>query len=295
MIFRTDLALEAQESLEGMPNGVEVNEEKRGKCQVTRIRVRTGEAAQKLDKAIGTYVTLEMPPISDHIDGRDEYLLLAAEELRALLPKEGLVLAAGLGNRDITPDALGPLAAEQMLATRHIQGELARVTGLEGLRPVAIAAPGVLGNTGFEAAELLRALVAELKPAALVVIDALASRSLRRLGCTVQLADGGISPGAGVNNARPLISLDTMGVPVISMGVPTVVDAATLAADLLGGDEADSWKIREQIAPRGAQMVVTPREVDLLIGRAARLLAMAVNVALNPSLTVEEFDSLVAK
>ena len=156
--------------------------------------------------------------------------------------------------------------------------------GLEGLRPTAVVSPGVLGTTGVEVSELLHALTKELKPAAIIAIDALAARSLKRLGCTIQLSDAGIAPGSGIGNARPGLSAETLGIPVIGLGIPTVVDALTMANDLLGMDT------QNQEAER---MVVTPREIDLMISRGARMLAMAVNVALNPSFTVEEFSMLV--
>lgn len=270
MNFRTDLALENTEPAK------QIRSEKDG-CVLTRIEDRGH-----------TYVTMEVQSISDHIDSDDSLLKLVASELEALLPKEGVVLAAGLGNRGVTPDALGPLTAEGILATRYIKGELARVTGLGGLRPVAVISPGVLGTTGMEAFEVLRAVVGEIKPAAVVAVDALAARSPSRLGCTVQLSSAGISPGEGVGNSRPRIDSETLGVPVVSMGIPTVVDAATLAADLLDGGEGPE----DKIAPRGAAMMVTPREIDLIIGRGARLLAMGINRALNPSLSVEEFEEL---
>ncbi|OCN01184.1 endopeptidase [Clostridium sp. W14A] len=269
MNFRTDLALESTEPAK------QVRTEQDG-CVLTRI-----------DENGGTYVTMEVQAISDHIDSNDSLLKLVASELEALLPKEGMILAAGLGNRSVTPDALGPLVAEEVLATRYIKGELARVTGLEGLRPVAVISPGVLGCTGMEAFEVLRAVVGEIKPAAVVAVDALAARSPSRLGCTVQLSSAGISPGSGVGNSRPRIDRKTLGVPVVSMGIPTVVDAATLAADLLGREGP-----QDKIAPRGASMMVTPREVDLIIKRGARLIAMGINCAVNPSLSVEEFEEL---
>ena len=293
MIYRTDLALEENENLQEKVQGVESFSQEINDCRITNIRITDEIAAQKLRKPQGTYITLEVPAISDHIDGQNEYTRLAAQELQNLLPKSGFVLVVGLGNRDITPDALGPKTLELLFATRHIQGELARITGMEGLRPVASIATGVLGNTGIDAFELLQALVQKLKPDAVIVIDALASRNLGRLGCTVQLSDAGIAPGAGVGNARPQISRQTLGVPVVSLGVPTVVDAATLAADLLSSDEEQMEQVKEKISPRGAQMVVTPREIDLLISRAAKLIAMAINTALNPRFTVEEFLSLV--
>lgn len=269
MNFRTDLALENTEPAK------QIRREQDG-CVVTRI-----EDEGK------TYVTLEVKAISDHIDSDDSLLHILTEELTGLLPKEGPVLAAGLGNRAVTPDALGPMAAESILATRYIKGEIARVTGLEGLRPVAVISPGVLGCTGLEAVEVLKAVVGEIKPAAVIAVDALAARSPSRLGCTVQLSSGGISPGAGVGNSRPRIDYETLGVPVVSMGIPTVVDASTLAADLLNGGDAS-----DKVSPRGASMMVTPREIDLIIRRGSRLLGMGVNRALNPRLSVEEFEEL---
>ena len=291
MIFRTDLALEEKESLSGSLDGVRQETEDFESCRVIRMKV-DASAADRLRKPAGTYITLELPPISDHIDGDDQYIRRTADELRRLLPEEGLVLVAGIGNRSITPDALGPAAVEQVLATRYIQGELARVTGLDGLRPVAAVSTGVLGNTGFESAELIAGLILELDPAAVIAIDALAARDLSRLGCTVQLSDTGISPGAGVQNARTGLNRETLGVPVIGIGVPTVVDAATLALDLMSATR-DGWE--EKISPRGAKMVVTPREVDLLVARSARLIAMAINLALNPQFTVEELTALASR
>ena len=271
MEYRTDLALEYTE-----PTSQRV--EKRKNCTITRIRENGAD-----------YITLEVPAISDHIDSGDELLHQLRDELSALLPETGLVLVAGLGNRAITPDALGPQTAEQVLATRHIHGEIARITGLDGLRPVAVVSTGVLGCTGVETRELLTALAREFRPSAVIAVDALAARSLGRLGCTIQLSTGGISPGSGVNNARPQLSRETLGVSVIGIGVPTVVDAGTLAADLLGRAAP-----KDKVSPRGASMVVTPREIDLLITRAARMVAMAINTALNPTLSVEEFSILAS-
>lgn len=268
MNFRTDLAMENT-----APSKQTTTRE--DGCTVTRIR--DGGA---------TYVTMEVRALSDNIDSGNTLLGRIARELAALLPAKGTVLAAGLGNRSVTPDALGPLAAERVLATRYIKGELARVTGLEDLRAVAVVSPGVLGTTGIEASEVIKAVVQQIRPAAVIAVDALAARSPARLGCTVQISSVGISPGAGVGNARPRIDESTLGVPVVSMGIPTVVDAATLASDLLGKEAP------EQVTPRGASMMVTPREIDLIISRGARLLGMAINRALNPSLTVEEFAEL---
>lgn len=290
MVFRTDLAVESAGALKEKQEGVEVTETKENGCTITRIKITNEQAAEKLSKPCGNYITVEMPSISDSIDGDNTYLELVGNQLSQILPK-GPVLVAGLGNRDITPDALGPKTVEQVLATRHINGELARVTGLDGLRPVAVAAPGVLGTTGIETAEMLEALINKLNPSSLVVIDALAARSLDRLGKTVQITDGGIAPGEGVGNRRPCLSKNTMGIPVIAVGVPTVVDGLTLAADLLGAEEAEKEELRH--ISRQPPLTVTVREVDLLISRAARMLAMAINVALNPRFTPQEYLQLV--
>ncbi len=297
MFFRTDLALEEQEAAGACLAPEHLRVHQQGDCRITRMALR-GDDAQRFHKPEGKYVTIELPPISDHIDGDNQYLQTVADELRRLLPQEGLVLVAGLGNRAITPDALGPKTIEQVLATRHITKELKRITGVDSLRPVAAVSPNVLGNTGMETFEVLHSLVQEMKPAAVIAIDALAARSLNRLGCTVQLSDAGIAPGAGVGNHRPQIDRNSLGAPVIALGVPTVVDAGTLASDLLtqGSEEHHPHPecLQALTAPRGAEMVVTPREIDLLIIRAARLAAMAINTALNPCFSVSEFSALVA-
>lgn len=270
MEYRTDLAVEYTEESTH-------HREEKGPFAVTRL---THEGSR--------YVTVESPPFSDTVDGGQLAELLAGE-LAELLPREGTVLVVGLGNRFITPDALGPRMADRVLATRHIGGELARVTGLGDLRPVAVLAPGVLGSTGVESGEAVAALAEALRPGAVLAVDALAARSLSRLGCTVQLSDAGISPGEGVGNRRPSLRRESLGVPVIALGVPTVVDAASLACDLTGNETA-----AREVTPRGASMIVTPREIDLLVDRAASALAMAINRALNPSLTQEDFAALVS-
>lgn len=296
MFFRTDLAQEAREYLGDKIDGIRVEEEKGKYLSVVRMHVDSIAAAEKMGKPVGTYVTLELPPFSDDYREPEEKIRKAAEELSALLPKEGLVLVAGLGNYNITPDNLGPLTVREVLATRHIRGELARSSGLDQLRPVAVIAPGVLGQTGIETGELIASLVKRLKPVVVIVVDALASRSLKRLGCTLQICDTGISPGAGVGNARPEISKRTLGVPVIGLGIPTVVDAATLAADLIGEgwEEQDLAVLRDQVAPRGEAMMVTPREIDLLVERGARMTAMAINCALHPAYSLSDLQMLVS-
>ena len=278
MELRTDLAVEARESC-GSSEGIESVEERHGDVTVSRITVLDERGEKAIGKPRGSYVTVEVPPMTDRAFAVDERYEAVSEELARLLPDKGLVLVVGLGNSSITPDALGPRTASQVLATRHIADELRRTANFDALRPAAVIAPGVLGQTGLEVVELLKSLCASLKPAAVIAVDAMASRRLARLGCTVQISDAGISPGAGVGNDRPAIDRAALGIPVLSIGVPTVVEATTLAYDL----GADSGEI-EKTSPRGAGMIVTPREIDLLISRASRLIALSVNHALHPTL-----------
>ena len=302
MILRTDLAIELQEMLQGKQySGIETQEQSIDSAKITRTTITNEEGKRVLKKPKGRYVTVEVPPFSDDAELFDGRLTAISQELKLLLPSEGLILVAGLGNSTITPDALGPKAVSMILATRHIGGEFARSIGLEGLRPVATVIPGVLGQTGMETGEIISGVVKEIKPAAVIVIDALASRRLARLGCTVQMSDTGISPGSGVGNQRKEISLNTIGIPVISIGVPTVVDAVTLACDLVYSGEknddeenAKEEEVKKSVEPRGAKMIVTPREIDLLVERAARLIGMGINCALQTKIAPEDILALVS-
>ena len=278
MQFRTDLAIEVADEAQHLTDeDVGKDTFREGDTCVTRLHIRTDRAARALGKPQGAYITVEVPPLTDNEETLGKAAGLVANELTALLPAEGSVLVVGLGNRAITPDALGPEAADMVLATRHIGGEFARSVGLDDLRPTAVLTPGVLGQTGTESGEIVRGVCTVVHPVAVVVVDALAARSVARLGCTVQLCDTGIAPGSGVGNNRQPLNAETLGVPVIGMGVPTVVDAATIAREF-----SDRGEEAPDLTPRGAQMMVTPREVDVMIHRAARLVAMAINGALQP-------------
>ena len=290
MMYRTDLALEAAAAFGGGQEGYTVRREAFSGRSAVTVEIHTPEAAERLQKPMGKYCTIELPPFSDEVDPEGKGESLIAKKLREMLPPQGEILVMGLGNRSLTADALGPKTADRVLATRHIREELARVAGLENLRPVAVSSPGVLGITGIETAEILRSLVQELQPAAVVAVDALAAMDLHRMGRTVQLSDSGIAPGAGVGNCRPRLDQDSMGVPVIGVGVPTVVDGMTLAAGLLHLDETE----RERLEPLAAfpPLTVTVREVDLLIARAASMVGMAINRALNPQVDRQIFLEL---
>lgn len=288
MQIRTDLALEQHEMHSGSEEGIVLDERQSGRAKITKITIVNDQGATNMGKPIGEYITIEVPPFSDNVQD-EELLQTVAGELKNFLPQGGTVLVAGLGNTVITPDALGPKTASRVLATRHIGAELARSAGLDNLRSVAVISPGVLGQTGIETYDIIAGAAERVKPSALVVIDALASRRLSRLGCTVQMANTGIEPGAGVGNARREISRSTLGIPVISMGVPTVVDAGTLVSDLTDGKVDD-----EQAEPGGCKMIVTPREIDLLIERASKLLGDALNIALQPSVDRETLYSMLS-
>lgn len=287
MDLRTDLALEIKESKGDNLEGVESEELQFGGTKITRITVTDANGEQALGRPKGTYITIETPPLTDDAGIDEELVSSVKNELSRLLPESGTILVVGLGNTNITPDALGPKTAERILATRHITGEIARSVGLGDLRGVAVLAPGVLGQTGIETAEIIAGIVSKIKPSAVMVIDALASRKLARLGCTVQIADSGICPGSGVGNSRAEISFSTLGIPVIAVGVPTVVDAATLAFDLIG-ESCDG-----EVSPRGEHMIVTPREIDILIDRASEMISSAMNIALQPNVSPEILSAII--
>ena len=285
MNFRTDLALERCETLGGRDiRGVRINKTEKHGAVVTEIEVISEAGVKAVGKPVGRYVNVEVTPFASHAQFIDDSLTAVSEAIGGLIPKNGPVLVAGLGNSKITPDALGPKCASMIFATRHITGELLRATGLGNLRTVSAFATGVLGETGAEAGEMLRGLVDTLKPCVVITVDALAARNVSRLGRTVQMCNTGITPGSGVGNSRAEISEKTLGVPVIAVGVPTVVDAATLVSDYSGGSAVSEAE----------QMMVTPREVDLMIERAAKLIALAINCALQPDIKPEDMLILTA-
>lgn len=289
MYLRTDLAVEARELAGGKVSGVDYKTYRESGLEISRLTVKTDRAKQILGKDMGTYITIALPSLTDNFSSTDKRLAAIGTEIRRLLPVNGLILVAGLGNEEITPDSLGPKTALKVLATRHIQGELARASGLDRLRPVAVMNTGVTGQTGIETGEYILSVVKRIRPNAVVAIDALASRRLERLGTTLQISDAGISPGAGVGNHRTKINSETIGVPVISIGVPTVVDVRTLAGDLL----ADTGESADDLPALTKEMVVIPREIDLLTERASRLLGFALNAALQDRFELSELVELM--
>lgn len=279
MRVRTDLALEAKESFSGSDvevHGVVVEEEydKEQNLRLTRVRIESERGAREMGKPIGTYLTLEAPgmasPDEDYHRKISEKL---AEYLKELMggQKNPSVLVVGLGNRDVTPDALGPKMVSNLLITRHLIREYGReVMGVGDCCEISGLAPGVMAQTGMETSEIIKGVVQEISPDLLIVIDALAARSTRRLCRTIQLTDTGIQPGSGVGNHRAALTKETLGIPVIAIGVPTVVEAAAIIYDAQGNCE--------QMPPHLNGMFVTPKNIDELIKQLSFTLSEALNM-----------------
>ncbi len=284
---RTDLAVERAEQLDA-PEGITLH--KRGKAfEITEIEIDSDEHGAVIGRGKGRYLTLERIELNGTGSAMQAQTEELAAELRQFLPEEGAVLVAGLGNADITPDALGPQAAGLVLATRHLRTELTDnepdTAFLRDLRQVSVLANGVLGQTGIETAELISALRETVQPACVIAIDALACSDLSRLGTTVQISDAGISPGSGVQNRRAELSARTLGLPVIAVGVPTVVDLHTIVTQAVGDSAQDALDTLPN-------MMVTPRDIDRLLHHAARLIAMSLNLALHPQFTFADAEAL---
>lgn len=288
MNARTDLAIEKDSFISGdRPKGIRRKIFETEKTKVTKISVLDKEAADVIGKPVGEYITVELDEFSYDTELLDDRMKSISTQILSLLPKgDGTVLVAGIGNKDITPDALGPRCAEGIFSTRHITSELAEEIGLDFLNPVCSLATGVLGQTGIETGEIIKSVADAIKPKAVIVIDALAAAGLERLGRTVQITDTGITPGSGVGNKRAEISKNTLGVPVIAIGVPTVVDAVTLARAMTGNKTATE-------NAEAQNMMVTPREIDVMIERAAKLISLCVNCALQPETDPELLLSVV--
>ena len=289
MNYRTDLALEKQELLENKDqDGIKVTHWRKENAFVTEIEIVNSAGEKAVGKPKGKYITVDMPEFSHESELLDGRLTAISSIIRDLLPKEnGSVLVAGLGNENITPDALGPMCAEKIFATRHIKDEMKKDLEIKDIRPVAAVSTGVLGQTGIETAEYIKSVADIVKPVAIITVDALAARRLSRLGKTVQISNTGIIPGSGVGNARAEINESTMSVPVVSIGVPTVVDGVTLINDLTDR-KTDSEKIPQELK----ETMVTPGDIDTVIERAANLLAPAINCALQPEIAPSVFLSL---
>lgn len=293
---RTDLAMEARDlwretAGEGEPAGVDSREQRREGYPVTTVEIKTEDGARSLGRPVGRYVTVDLSQLAHRErDAFGRAVRAVSGELKQMLPL-GVgagVLVVGLGNRAITPDAIGPKVADFTLVTRHMVSQAPEL--FASFRPVAALAAGVLGTTGMESGELVSAAVERVKPAAVIAVDALAARSMDRVCTTVQIADTGIVPGSGVGNHRQALDQETLGVPVVAVGVPTVVEAATLCADLLE---------RSGVRPpaldgAGEGLIVTPRDIDAQVQELSRIIGFGINLALQPHLAIEDIELLLS-
>jgi len=317
---RTDLALEAHELYkqteknEDVP-GVKIDVEQLEKITVSRVHITDETGSQALGKPIGNYITIEIPELVHKTEQLYEKTVsILSSELDKLvrIDKDGLVLVVGLGNRNITADALGPKVVSQLLVTRHLF-ELMPEELEDGIRPVCAISPGVLGITGIETGEILKGVSEKVNPDLIIVIDALASRKLERVSTTIQLSDTGLTPGSGIGNVRMAINQQTMGVPVIAIGVPTVVDAATMANDtidmvidrlmehtdknsdfyvvLKSLDRNEKYSlIHEILSKEYTNLVVTPKEVDEIIEDISEIIASSINAIMHTAVSVADIN-----
>lgn len=290
MAFRTDLAVEAIENHKtaaALPHVRQSDRTLEG-FAVHEVRILSEDAAREIGKPQGRYLTLELDAL---IRREEDAFPRACKALSTLLrellphPNEGPVLIAGLGNRMITPDAIGPQTADHVIATRHLVAQSPAI--FADWRPVSALAPGVLGQTGVETGEVICGVLDRVRPAAVIAVDALAAGRLSRLLRTVQLADTGITPGAGVGNARAALNKETLGVPVIAVGVPTVVDGATLAHEISSQLGQPACEALDDLSQ---PVMITTRDIDREVADISRMIGYAVNMALHPHLSVADID-----
>jgi spore protease len=322
---RTDLVLEAREIYkenhknEPDIDGIEVIEEFEKDINVTTVKVKNQEGAEKIGKPKGNYITIDMPEFTAY-DGEtmDRVSLVVSEVLGRLINNDvkKTALIVGLGNWQVTPDALGPKVTEKIMITRHLQTVMPEVID-DSVRPVSSISPGVLGITGIETVEIIKGVVERIKPDLVICIDALAARRVERVNSTIQIGDTGISPGAGVGNNRKQINQENLGVKVIAIGVPTVVDAITITNDTIdlvvdsliksSSSGTDFYKmlksldknekenlIKEVISSKtNLDMIVTPKDIDLIINSLSKIIANGINMALQPNMDMEEINKFM--
>lgn len=325
---RTDLTLEAHELLreqavrekneqQDIP-GVVLENAGDENIKITRVRVISPAGEKSIGKPMGNYITLEVPGLRYNDQELYENTCKAlAVELSGLLKlgEKTMTLVVGLGNWNVTPDALGPKVVSSMMVTRHLLEYLPDQVD-EGVRPVCAVAPGVLGITGIETGEIVKGIIDRVKPDYVIAIDALASRKMERVNTTIQLADTGIVPGSGVGNKRMELSRATLGIPVIAIGVPTVVDAATMANDTIdlvldsmikqapqgtefynmmkGIDRDEKYgMIQEVLEPYVGNLIVTPKEIDEVVRKIAKVIANGLNIALHQGISLDDVNRYV--
>ena len=319
--IRTDLAIEARELAQQEAKqadhleGIAVKTEENPDYFLTHVEIHSEKGSQLMGKPMGNYITLEAEKLKENdAECHEKIIKVLAENIRSLaqFDEESCILVAGLGNWNITPDALGPKVVSKILVTRHLQGTLPEEIE-ETVRPVAAVSPGVMGITGIETGEILKGIVERLHPSLLIAIDALAARRSNRINAAIQLSDTGISPGAGVGNKRMMLDQESLGIPVIAIGVPTVVDAATLVNDTMDRileemmqqtekgsaffqtlqsleQEEKYQMIADILGPYTGNMFVTPKEVDAVVDRLANIIANSINIAIHPGVTMNDIN-----
>ncbi len=318
---RTDLAIEARELAQQEKKsseeleGVILQTNQTDICQITHVKILNETGSETMGKPVGNYITIESELLKENdISSHEQMMQIVAEHIAGLtnLNKKSTILVVGLGNWNITPDALGPKVIEKILVTRHLDGVLPEEIE-KSVRSVAAISPGVMGITGIETGEIIKGVVERLQPDLVIAIDALAARKFSRINATIQMSDTGVAPGAGVGNKRMTLDKNSLGVPVLALGVPTVVDAATLINDtmdrmleemiaqtkegsafyemLQSMDTEEKYRlIVEILNPYVGNMFVTPKEVDAVVDRLANIIANAINIALHPGITMEDIN-----
>lgn len=310
MIFRTDLALERREvykkakAVENEIEGISYHEEKvNDRVTITRVGVVNEAGEKAIGKPIGEYITLDITKVKYmEEESLQEVSEILSNEIRTLVNKhigsQDSVLIVGLGNEYVTPDSLGPKVASDIEVTRHIIKYCPQFVK-EGTREISAVSPGVLGVTGIETLEIVKGIVENVHPSLLIVIDSLCSKNIDRISSSIQISDTGIVPGAGVGNTRAELSKSTLGIPVIALGVPTVVEAATITNDGLDlfieklqeeaksneylnklKEEDNYEEIKEALLPKEFNFIVTPKEIDELIEKMSKLISYGINMSL---------------
>lgn len=320
--IRTDLAVEAKEIYEEQNSqsisGVQVDESFESGVKLTDVKIVNEIGEKSMGKPIGRYVTLDAPDfVSYDADTIDDISRVFAKTLSNIIniDKSKMTLVVGLGNWNITPDALGPKVVSKLMITRHLK-ELVPDKIDENISPVCALSPGVLGITGIETGEIIRSISEKIKPDLIICIDALASRRTDRVNKSIQIGNTGISPGSGIGNKRMEISEKTLGIPVIAIGVPTVVHAITLANDTIdlaidafvnqstqGSEFYNMLKaldknekenlLNEILYPYVGDMVVTPKEIDIVVDTVSKIIANGINIALQPALNLEDINKYI--
>ena len=321
--IRTDLAIEVTEMIteekeDAKIEGVELYVDSVDNIDISWVKIKDEKGKEIMGKPIGNYVTIESEAMKENdVLMHEKITHIFSKNLIELckLDKNSIILIVGLGNWNVTPDALGPKVISKVLVTRHIKDTLPKEID-EGVRPVSAISPGVMGITGIETAEIVKGVVDRLKPDIVIAIDALAARKTSRINATIQMSDTGIAPGGGMGNKRKTLNKETLGVPVIAIGVPTVVDAGTLVNDTIdlmidslvneikGGkefyqmikdlDKDEKYTLINNILnPYTGNLFVTPKEVDATIERLSKIIANAINIAMHPSIDFKDMNRYI--